>query len=120
MRVYDDAGLEALRAHMGATFPTGQKAYKCHEKHRPANATVCLEWMNRGRFSLTQTANQHNDDKSRCYRVLWQSLDPDTFPTDCYDMNNHFWFGAGAVLGHVYDFAGIKLFINSLKHSFNV
>ena len=25
MKVYDDAGIEALRAHMGASFPTGQK-----------------------------------------------------------------------------------------------
>ena len=106
MRVFDDAGLEALRGHMGATFPLTEKAYKCHDKHRPPNATVCLEWMGRGRFSLTRTENQHHDDKSRCYSVMWQSLSPDTQPTDCYEMNGHFWFGAGAVLGHHYDFAG--------------
>lgn len=109
MRVYNDAGQEALHGQMGAAFSTSEKAYKCHEKHWPANATVCLEWMKRGRFSLTQTANQHNDDKSRCYRVVWQSLNADVFPTDCYDMEGHFWFGAGAVLGHVYDFAGWPL-----------
>jgi len=86
MRVFDDAGLEALRGHMGATFPLTEKAYKCHDKHRPPNATVCLEWMGRGRFSLTRAENQHHDDKSRCYSVMWQSLSPDMQPTDCYEM----------------------------------
>ena len=106
MRVFDDAGLEAIKGRMGQTFSKMDKAYNCHERHRPPNATVCLEWMNQGRFSLASTVIQNQDDKSRCYRVLWQSLSPDTHPTDCYEMNGHSWYGAGAVLGRIYDFAG--------------
>lgn len=106
MRVFDDGGSEVLRGHMGTGFPPGRRAFPCHEKHTPANSTLCLEYMNQGRFSLSRTANQHNDDSSRCYRILWQSLNPDNFPTDCYEMQGQFWFGAGAVLGHIYDFAG--------------
>ena len=109
MRVYDDSGIEALRGHMGASFPTSQKSYPCHERDRPPNSTLCLEWMGRGRFSLAQTPNKNQDDKSRCYRIIWQSLSPDTHPTDCYEMNNQLWIGAGAVLGQQHDFAGIFL-----------
>ncbi|KAK4029770.1 myogenesis-regulating glycosidase isoform X2 [Daphnia magna] len=109
IRVYDDYGLEALRGHMGASFPTSQKSYKCHERDRPPNSTLCLEWMGRGRLSLAQTPNKNQDDKSRCYRVIWQSLSADTYPTDCYEMNNQLWFGAGAVLGQQHDFAGWPL-----------
>ena len=109
MRVFDDAGLEALRGHMGAAFPESEKSYECHDRHRPPNSTLCLEWMGRGRFSLAQTPNKNQDDKSRCYRVIWQALHPDTFPTDCYEMNSHLWFGAGAVLGPQHDFAGIYI-----------
>ena len=105
MRIYDDAGLEAVKGYMGTTFPLDEKAYKCHDKHKPENASLCLEWMHRGRFSLSMTQN----GKLRCYRVLWQSLSPETHPTDCFEMNTHLWYGGGAILGRHYDFAGWPL-----------
>ena len=107
MRVFDDAGLEAVKAWIGTTIPADERAYDCLKRDRPANATICLEWMNRGRFSLSLDAGcSSTNDQMQCYRVLWQSLSPDTHPTDCFEMNSHLWYGAGAVLGRHYDFAG--------------
>ena len=106
MRVFDDAGLEAVRGFMGTTFPIDEKAYKCHDRFRPPNSTMCLEWMNRGRFSMSLDTSRGQNDQLRCYRVLWQSLSSDIHPTDCFEMNNHLWYGAGAILGRHYDFAG--------------
>lgn len=114
MRVYDDAGLEVLRGHMGDSFPHSDQSYECHDRHRPPNSTICLEWMGRGRFSLAKADNKNHDDKSRCYRIIWQALSEDTFPTDCYEMSSHMWFGAGAVLGQQHDFAGIFTFLSKL------
>jgi len=98
MRVYDDMGLEVIRGYMGDTYRMG-KAYDCHEKNRPSNATLCLEWMYQGRLSLSPF---EMDDQSRCYRILWESLSPDVHPTDCYDMKGQSWYGAGALLGRYY------------------
>ena len=94
--------MELLTGYMGDTYRMG-KAYDCHEKNRPSNATLCLEWMYQGRLSLSPF---EMDDQSRCYRILWESLSPDVHPTDCYDMKGQSWYGAGALLGRYYHNAG--------------
>lgn len=45
-----------------------------------------MEWMNLARLYLSYSEHK----ELRCYQFSWQSLDPNVWPTDCYEDGDNY------------------------------
>lgn len=98
LRVFDSKGSDVLSGSLGV--PLGNaKPFKCQEK---PDEGVCWEWTKTAKLYLSLDKkftgfSSDNWPSTRCYNFRWEALDPNFFPTDCFNIGEERgqWYGGG-------------------------
>ncbi|XP_049281375.1 myogenesis-regulating glycosidase isoform X2 [Anopheles funestus] len=101
-RLLDGKGSELLTGVLGTSLNIEQP-YNCLPKDLKDDGSVCYEWNSKARLYMNLAKSPGPPD-IKCYSFQWESLLPDLYPTDCFDVSEErgFWYGGGLTNGIEY------------------